>query len=135
MTMEIDVTQFIQSGSMMDYSASVAEIGADAGRVTWGASVEASEEFNFLPDADALQHFREWLKPWVGWTEEEITDMPDAHLRALCLQWIAGDWRECFDCSPDAADWEDYETRASAGQCQSSFYRDAAGRIFFDLSH
>jgi hypothetical protein len=135
MTMKIDVTKFIQSGSMMDYSASVAEIGPSAGADTWQACTEAVEDFDFLPTPEHLQHFREWLKPWGGWDDAEITAMSDEHLRALCLQWVAGDWRERFDCSPDAADWEDYKTRASDGQCRSSFYRDDAGRIFFDLTH
>lgn len=131
----IDVTQFVQTCSMRDFSASVAEIGSNAGAATWQASIEESEEFDFLPTPELLQEFREWLKPWGGWSEDEIAAMSDAHLRALCLQWIAGDWRECFDCSPDAVDWDDYGTRASEGNCPSSFYRDDAGLIFWDMTH
>jgi len=131
----IDVTRFIRTCSMRDFSASVAEIGADAGPATWRASMEESEEFDFLPTPNLLQEFREWLKPWGGWSDDEIAAMSDQHLRALCLQWIAGDWRECFDCSPDAVDWHDYGTRASVGNCPSSFYRDDAGLIFWDMTH
>jgi len=131
----IDVTKFIQTCSMRDFSASVAEIGSNAGAATWQASIEESEEFDFLPTPNLLQEFREWLKPWGGWSDDEIAAMSDQHLRALCLQWIAGDWRECFDCSPDAVDWDDYGTRASEGNCPSSFYRDDAGLIFWDMTH
>jgi len=131
----IDVTRFIRTCSMRDFSASVAEIGADAGPATWRASMEESEEFDFLPTPELLQEFSEWLKPWGAWSDDEIAAMSDQHLRALCLQWIAGDWRECFDCSPDAVDWDDYGTRASEGNCPSSFYRDDAGLIFWEMEH
>ena len=133
--MDIDVTDFLASTDCSMLSGSVAELGDNAGRITWTNSIEASKEFNPLPDGDALQEFREWLKPWGGWDDAEITAMSDEHLRALCAQWIAGDWRECFDCDPDGADWSEYETRASEGQCPSSFYRDDTGRIFWDMTH
>lgn len=133
--MDIDVTDFLASTDCGMLSGSVAELGDNAGRITWANSIEASKEFSPLPDADALQEFREWLKPWGGWSDDEIAAMSDQHLRALCLQWIASDWRECFDCSPDAVDWEGYRILASDGQCPSSFYRNDAGRIIWQLEH
>ena len=89
------------------------------------------------PDGDALQEFREWLKPWGGWSEEEIAAMSDEHLRALCVQWIASDWRECFEWPEhaDGPDWAFYESMACEGTCPSSFYRDDTGRIFWDMTH
>ena len=133
--MEIDVTDFLASTDCSMLSGSVAELGTSAGRITWRNSIDAVKEFNPLPDDAALQEFREWLRPWGGWDDAEIAAMSDEHLRALCVQWIAGDWRECFDCDSDAADWSDYQTRASEGQCPSSFYRDDAGRIFWSMEH
>lgn len=133
--MDIDVTDFLASTDCGMLSGSVAELGDNAGRITWANSIEASKEFSPLPDADALQEFREWLKPWGGWSDDEIAAMSDQHLRALCLQWIASDWRECFDCSPDAVDWEGYRILASDGQCPSSFYRNDAGRIIWQMEH
>ena len=133
--MEIDVTDFLASTDCSMLSGSVAELGTSAGRITWANSIDASKGFNPLPDDDALQLFREWLKPWGGWSDEEIADMSDEHLRALCAQWIASDWRECFDCDPDGADWSEYEIRASEGNCPSSFYRNDACRIFWDMTH
>ena len=133
--MDIDVTDFLASTDCSLLSGSVAELGPSAGRITWANSTEATKGFNPLPDADALQEFRDWLKPWGGWSEEEIAAMSDEHLRALCAQWIASDWRECFDCDPDGADWSEYEIRASEGRCPSSFYRDDAGRIIWQMEH
>ena len=133
--MDIDVTDFLASTDCSMLSGSVAELGPSAGRITWANSIKASKEFNPLPDADALQEFREWLKPWGGWSDDEIAAMSDQHLRALCIQWIAGDWRECFDCSPDAVDWEGYRILASDGQCPGSFYCSDDGSIFWEMTH
>ena len=133
--MDIDVTDFLASTDCGLLSGSVTELGPNAGRITWANSINATKKFNPLPDADALQEFRDWLKPWGGWSEEEIAAMSDDHLRALCAQWIASDWRECFDCDPDGADWSEYEIRASEGNCPSSFYRDDTGRIFWQMEH
>lgn len=134
---DIDVTRFIDTECMRDYSASVAELGPSAGADTWRASTEASEEWNFLPTDDLLQEFREWLEPWGGWTDDEIGAMSDADLRALCLQWIASDWRECFDWPEHARgiDWSEYEARSSNGECPSSFYRADDGRIYWSMVH
>ena len=133
----IDVTKFIQTCRMRDFSASVAEIGTNAGPATWRASLEESEEFDFLPTPELLQEFREWLKPWGGWSDDEIAAMSDQHLRALCLQWIAGDWRECFEWPEhsDGIDWEFYESMASEGTCPSSFYCTDDGSIFWEMEH
>lgn len=133
--MEIDVTDFLASTDCSMLSGSVAELGTDAGRITWQNSIDTVKEFNPLPDDAALQEFRDWLRPWGGWSDDEIAAMSDEHLRALCAQWIASDWRECFDCDSNAADWADYESMASDGTCPSSFYRDDAGRIFWDMTH
>lgn len=134
--MDINVTDFLKTDHMRAYSASVAEIGPDAGASTWRASVEAAGLWNFLPDADALQEFREWLKPWGAWDDAEIGAMSDDHLRALCLQWIAGDWRDCFKSATwRDADWSDYENRASAGDCSGTFYRADDGTVFWTMTH
>ena len=133
--MQIDITKFVAAECMRDYSANVAEIGRDAGSATWQASNEAAAEWNFLPTDELLQEFREWLKPWGGWTDEEIEATSDDHLRALCLQWIAGDYRECFEWREHAAgiDWAVYETMSSDGTVPSSFYCTDDGQIYWSM--
>jgi len=133
--MDIDVTDFLASTDCSLLSGSVTELGPSAGRITWANSINATKKFNPLPDDDALQEFREWLKPWGGWSDAEIAAMSDEHLRALCVQWIASDWRECFDCDPDGADWSEYETSISEGNCPSSFYRNDACLIIWQMGH
>jgi hypothetical protein len=135
--MEIDVTDFLASTDCSMLSGSVAELGTDAGRITWQNSIDTVKEFNPLPDDAALQEFRDWLRPWGGWSDDEIAAMSDEHLRALCAQWIASDWRECFEWPEhaDGPDWAFYESMACEGTCPSSFYRDDTGRIFWDMTH
>ena len=135
--MEIDVTDFLASTDCGTLSGSVAELGTNAGRITWSNSIDAVKEFNPLPDDAALQKFRDWLRPWGGWDDAEIAAMSDEHLRALCVQWIAGDWRECFEWPEHAngPDWTVYESMASEGQCPGSFFRDDTGRIFWSMEH
>ncbi len=135
--MEIDVTDFLASTDCSMLSGSVAELGTNAGRITWQNSIDAVKGFNPLPDNAALQEFRDWLRPWGGWSDAEIAAMSDEHLRALCVQWIAGDWRECFEWPEhaDGPDWAFYESMACEGTCPSSFYRDDTGRIFWDMTH
>ena len=129
--MKIDITDWIAQTDPSMLSGSVAELGPRAGKITWQNSCDAVSEFNPLPDADALQEFREWLKPWGAWDDDEIAAMSDDHLRALCLQWIAGDWRECFE--DQEPNWEDYQIRAESGSCPSSFY-ESDGRIYWDMT-
>jgi hypothetical protein len=135
--MEIDVTDFLASTDCSMLSGSVVELGDNAGRITWQNSIDAVKEFNPLPDDAALQEFRDWLRPWGGWSDDEIAAMSDEHLRALCAQWIASEWRECFKWPEhaDGPDWAFYEPMASDGRCPSSFYRDDAGRIFWSMEH
>lgn len=60
--MELDITRFFNEACPMDYSASVAEIGRDAGKVTWSAAVEDAAEYSILPDEKAREAFRDQVK-------------------------------------------------------------------------
>jgi hypothetical protein len=126
---DINVTAFMRDECMRDYSASVAELGPTAGADTWRASCESAQEWDFLPTADLLEEFREFVRSSGGWSDDDIATMPDAHLRALCLQWIAGDWRECFNDGP--IDWDAYEL--NAGQHSGRFYCTDDGAIFWSM--
>jgi len=135
--MRIAITEWIDAIDPSMLSGSIAELGTSAGQITWQNSCDAVADFNPLPDADALQEFRDWIKPCGAWDDDEIAAMSDDHLRALCLQWIASDWREAFEWPEhdDGIDWQFYETMASDGNCPSSFYRDDAGIIYWNMTH
>lgn len=94
--MEIEITEFVKEwdGAWMDFSASVAEIGHNAGQYTWRAAMEAAEDLPILTTEDQLDAAREYFAEFGAWTEEEIGDMSDQELNALLIQFIAGKFRE-----------------------------------------
>lgn len=76
----------------MDYSASIAEIGENAGQDTWNAA--KSCDWNMLDTDEKRQAFRDWVKQSGGWSQEEIGAWGDVEINALFVQWVSGDIRE-----------------------------------------
>ena len=113
----------------MDYSASVAEIGANAGRDTWNAACEDSEDYMILDTEDKREAFRSFVRSSGGWDANEIAAWSDKELNALCLQWIAGDMREAgIEASWTPAQWAEYETDESTAH---NIYRGDDGKVYF----
>lgn len=131
--MEINITHILTGEDLSDYSCSQAEKGAYAGTGSWQAST--NEAMRLLPASVALRPVTEdefdnacaeYIKPWGGWTDEEIEAMGVTGRRALILQMIAGDAREAGIDDPESLtdeEWADYEARATDGQCSSSIFR------------
>ena len=132
--MELEITRFWNAAAFRDYSASAAEIGADAGRATWGAACDDSDDYpELLATDEAREAFRAFVRDSGGWTHDEINAWSDSELRALLIQWISGDAREAFPHARTAADvtpehWAEYESDDSA--CHRLFRADD-GRVFF----
>lgn len=131
--MELNITRFFNNAAPMDYSASVAEIGADAGRVTWTAAMDDAADYNVLPDENARAAFREYVKGFGAWSDEEIFGWSDQELNALCMQMIAGDMRESgLDLDADNADWEAYE---ADDRLSHRIFRADSGEIYFYIGN
>lgn len=90
---DINITRFITDAAPMDYSASVAEIGANAGRDTWQAAMEDAPDYNLLDNDDARDEFRQYVKGFGAWSDERIAAWSDTELNALLMQLISGDIR------------------------------------------
>ena len=131
MIMQINITKFYNEAAPINYSASVAEIGSNAGPDTWQAAKEDAGDWNMLDTDEKRQAFREWVKPFGAWDDEEINAWSDVELNALFVQWVAGDIRECLE----GSDWDQYMEDAEAGQCPSNLWRDDSGDVFFSLEH
>lgn len=127
--MELGITAFFNAAAPMDYSASVAEIGANAGPDTWRAACDDSADYPILGTEDKREAFRAFVRSSGGWSDDEIAAWSDAELNALCLQWIAGDMREC-DISPDwtAEEWAEYD--ADENLCHRIF-KGSDGAVYF----
>lgn len=135
--MELNITRFFREAAPRDYSASVAEIGANAGPVTWQAANDDSKDYPIL-DTDEKRHaFRQFVQDSGGWSASEIAAWSNQELNALCIQWIAGDMREVPDIElgPDMtdADWRAYEELQQSGTVASRIYRGTDGEVYFSI--
>ena len=112
--MELNITKLVQETTAKDYSASIAELGNDAGPITWNAAVnDASDYFNMTDEE--LEKLREYFTGFGGWANEEIKAWDTGQLYALLLQFISGDIREFSDEPMDTWNWSDYEREARRG--------------------
>jgi len=131
---EINITRFATESCMRDYSASAAELGQSAGADTWRAACDDAPDYalDMLPDENAREEFRQYIRGFGAWDETEIRAMDEVELGALLLQMIAGALRECgIDRGP--IDWEDVRQRAEAGQISGRTYPGANGQIYYSI--
>lgn len=138
---EIDITAFfVEDAAPRDYSASAAELGQDAGAITWRHALEDSEEDGelfFLKDEESRAAFRDYVRGFGAWEDEEINAWDNRELNALFLQMVAGDIREADElfgneAAPYGIDWPAYESAdCTAGRLFLADVGEAAGRVFF----
>lgn len=114
--MELNITKFFNEACPKDYSASVAEIGNNAGADTWRAACDDSEEYLLLDNDEKREAFRQFIDGYGAWNGQEIAAMTDTDLNALLLQFISGDIREFIG---DKWDWSEYEKQCSEGNASS----------------
>lgn len=127
---EINITRFFKEAAPMDYSASVAEIGADAGPSTWRAACEDAPDFNFLDTEDLREDFREHVAEFGAWSRERIAAWTDVELNALFLQMVAGDMRDT-GMDADSWDWAEYEKGAERGTWSGRIFRADSGDVYY----
>lgn len=133
---ELDITDFFNNECARDFSASVAEIGNDAGPSTWRAANESAVDYDFLNNAEKVDNFRKFIRSSGGWDDDEIDRWTHQELNALLIQWISGDIRDGgLDQTP--VDWRDYQENSEAGQCAGRIYGGPLsidGRVYFSIS-
>jgi len=116
---EINITNFFENAAPMDYSASIAEIGASAGEDTFQAAKDDTDQYNMINTEEKRGVFREYVAKFGAWEEEEITAWDNIELNALFIQLVSGDIRENEHL--ERGDWEAYEAdedaRGSIGRC------------------
>ena len=128
--MELNITHFFTTASPMDYSASAAEIGQDAARVTWRAACDDSADYPMLETDETRDEFRRYVRGFGAWTEEEIAQWSDTELNALLIQLIAGDIREA-GLDTDAPDWEQYRNDSEAGRVPGNIFQGSDGEVYY----
>jgi len=138
--MEFDITEFMQTESPRDYSASVAEIGQSAGPDTWRAAQDNADPLRFMTSPEKIEAFRGFILSSGGWDESECVAFTVRDLESLFIQWVSGDLRSLFFDSFRApvnfseltdAQWAEAERLSAEGVCPSTIYRGTDGRVYF----
>lgn len=132
--MEIIITQFFNQAPHRDYFASAAELGQDAGKLTWNHAMEDAPEYALLDTPEKLAEGRAFFLEFGAWSEQELAAMTDAEINALMVQNISGDIREVPDMTPENWDWEEYERLAKAGVVVANMFLGDGGEIYYCLA-
>lgn len=128
--MELDITEFFESCNHADFSASVAELGKDAGRITWQASLEEAKSTRLLKTPEQFAEFRLYMRDFGAWDEGEIAAWTEAECNALLIQLISGDIRGAgLDTS--CPDWAEYEEGVEAGRYSGCIYQGDDGKVYY----
>lgn len=125
--MELDITQFVNEECPMDYQASRAEIGQNAGQDTWNAALEC--DLSFVTDEnrqEIIDYFTD-----MGFSESgDMNNWPDAEINALVIQEISSQIREYSDDPVSEWDWDDYQVQSDVGQISGRLFKADDGKIY-----
>lgn len=128
--MEINITDLFYTGQAHLYSASAAELGEDAGKITWANALAYTNKHRMLDTEDQLEAFRQFVKDTGGWTQEEISHWSNQELNALFVQFVAGDIREGGLSGP-FQDWEQYLEDCESGLVSGRIFKSDDNQIFY----
>ena len=128
--MELNISRFFKEAASTDYSASVAEIGRNAGPDTWRAACDDSGDYMMLDDEDKREAFRKHVREFGAWSDDEIAAWSDVELNALLIQMIAGDIREAGLDQLDP-DWDEYEAGCREGIYSFRLFVGDDGEVYY----
>lgn len=132
--MEINITDFFCTGQAHLYSASVAELGENAGKLTWLNALGYANKHRMLETEEQLEAFKVFVKETGGWTQEEISHWTNHELNALFVQFVAGDIREA-GLDEHLPDWDAYYQAAGAGLVSSRMFKADDNQVFYDIGN
>ena len=130
--MEINITGFFYSGQAHLYSASAAELGENAGKITWANALAYANKHRMLDTEDQFEAFTAFVKDTGGWTQEEISHWTNHELNALFVQFVAGNMREAGLDTP-FPDWDAYYQAAGAGLVSGRIFKSDDNQVFYDI--
>lgn len=126
--MQLNVTHMVHdSDDMPNLSGSRAELGQNAGQITWGNSVAYGQKHPLLTTGDMRDAARSYFQSFGAWSEEQIAAWSEDDLQGVMCQDVASAIREMTACDS----MEDYQKRCEAGQCSGNLYRGDDGLWYF----
>lgn len=134
---ELDITDFFNSINPKYYFASRAEIGQNAGRITWENAVDRAAEYDLLDTEKKVDAFKNHIRGFGAWTDAEISAWSHDELNALFIQLISAEMREGnLHAGMSDSEWREYETLVNAGQCSGNIFGgplSTTGRVYYSL--
>lgn len=134
--MEINITELFNSICPSDFSASIAEIGYNAGRDTWLASKEEAEDTQPINTQEQQDAFISHMSN-IGYSEaDEMQSWSSIELNALFIQLVSGDMREFlagFSIDAENWDWIQYELEVIQGNCCGNMFQGVDNEIYYYL--
>jgi hypothetical protein len=127
----LDVTSVVENICPIYYSASVAELGKDAGRVTWSNALDKAEEIPILSTDVQRQACRDYFREFGAWSQEEIQSWSNQELDALLLQYISGDLREAE--LYGGIDTKAYAEAVEQGRCSGNIFKGTDDNYYIYL--
>lgn len=125
--MELDVTHMMEDADDMPVlSGSCAELGQDAGKITWNNSKAYGREKPLLQTDEQREEARDHFREYGAWSEEEIAAWSEEDLQGITCQEVAHQIREMGV----AEDYEDYQRLCEKGTCSGRLYKDNDGRWY-----
>ena len=83
--LELKITKYFEENDPYYMSGSVANLGSNAGSITWNNSLSASDGALLTSDEDC-QETRDWIRSFGAWSDDEINSWTKTELEALILQ-------------------------------------------------
>ncbi len=117
--MEIDITDFVRTAETHEFSASRAELGDNAGKITWANAVAEAGNTRWITD-ETRDEFEAWVKEFGAWSRDEIKAWSLDECNALLIQFISDDLNEleslCYsDDDEFSIDWDEAERLSQEG--------------------
>ena len=133
--MELDITDFfLGCDDPQQYSASVAELGRWAGRITWANACRDAKTRPLLQTTEEIAAAQKYFASMGAWSDHEIRQWSLEELNALLIQFIAGTMREGnLDSDATQDDWEYYEALIQTGQVSGNLFKSDDGRIYYTI--
>lgn len=129
--MEININKYFENELRpSDFSASCAELGQDAGALTWAYANEESQDTVLLTTFEQFAAFIEYMES-CGMDEIEL--MNGMELNALFIQLISGDIRESIGLDQTPIDWEGYEKDCEQGRNSANIFKGTDNNIYYYL--
>ena len=136
LNMELNITEVVKAICTVPsmYSASRAELGDSAGKITWSNAITSE---GMLLNGYDRDEFVSFILSWGAWSEDDVNQWGDNEIRALVLQFIASELRECkfpeeFDSATNAW-WEHYYHNSQNGQYSGRMFRGDDNEIYYYL--